>query len=925
MLRRCVDLVKLILGLFIALLVGCGDQPKVDEDPIEDPGSLDPILEAVLSATPSTLNFGNVVVGSSQNQTITIVNSGNGSASDIFGNPLPNSIKYAGGAFPGSAGTCGATLSAGNSCTLDVVFSPVSTGAANETLTLVFNEGSGTNSVNIDLSGMGVATAALSFVEGSNLDFGSVTLGTSAELTLNVLNSSVTSATAMDGAILSSEFSYKGGAYPGTGGDCGVSLAGGSSCSIVLEFSPTADNSFSEDYSLSFDDGSGLQSLAMSLEGTGVLPAAPIITGVADDSMATTSKTWSWGCDQTCEYRYAINTSSTHTFSSEAYSGVSSATQPTGDSTYYLHVQARSLPYLVESDVITVSAVLDNTAPTDPVIISFENDATEELAATMNFTDSTDSSLSHYMLAVGTLGTADNIVPFTNVGLSNPLQFDAGSYVFANGTEYYTSIYAVDVAGNVSSTVTSVDNWQPPGPPEAISNLGVSSAGPFELTIGWTAPFNNHRAITDYLVEYRAKGETDWLVFNDGVNSDTVVTVDGLLEQTIYEFRVTAYNGSQAPASNIAEGETTIDDPFFDPTQYKAMNLGGATQSAIVNIGEEEAASIDIERNGEIINLGVNVPAGGVINFDSEQYDIAISDQPLFVAGRRGNSGAGDNFKGNIVWNTPDWAGKTFVFNGTRDNPHEISFYSFEDGNTIKFYKGNTEIQSYTIEAGEADTYSLADNGGFRIESTGLMVAFFVSSNGGRAVDPKPLLPASSDILGIPSRSAYLATQFDSTSYNFYRSDSSTGSGTANANQAKNIAGAGTVGYYQEHSLRIISTDVSMPVVANSNADANGYCSAPFIPVGMMKKKYGLNVQAEWIAFASLEGGDITVIAPDGTETTHAMVQSGSNPYAPFKLRFTNLPAGTRFKADFRFAGWYEPKTDSYGADNDETIMFGAD
>ena len=90
----------------------------------------------------------------------------------------------------------------------------------------------------------------------------------------------------------------------------------------------------------------------------------PTVTGLADDNQVTTSKTWNWGCDDAsgCQYRYKVDQSA-NTEPAGNYGDEVSATQNTGDGTYYIHVQARDKAGN-ESLVAHVGVVLDNTAAT---------------------------------------------------------------------------------------------------------------------------------------------------------------------------------------------------------------------------------------------------------------------------------------------------------------------------------------------------------------------------------------------------------------------------------------------------------------------------------------------------------------------------------------------------------------------------------
>ncbi len=88
----------------------------------------------------------------------------------------------------------------------------------------------------------------------------------------------------------------------------------------------------------------------------------PTVTGLSDDATVTTAKTWTWDCDETCSYRFAVDTSPTWT-PVGVFGATATATQSTGSGTYYLHVQAKDAAGNLSDPVTTVSAVL-NHAPT---------------------------------------------------------------------------------------------------------------------------------------------------------------------------------------------------------------------------------------------------------------------------------------------------------------------------------------------------------------------------------------------------------------------------------------------------------------------------------------------------------------------------------------------------------------------------------
>ncbi len=90
---------------------------------------------------------------------------------------------------------------------------------------------------------------------------------------------------------------------------------------------------------------------------------APNITGLSDDSTPAKSKTWTWSSsDGTATFRYLVD-QTIGSSPSGSYDSTITVTQSSGNGTYYIHVQAID-PVGNPSSVTTVSAVLDNTAPT---------------------------------------------------------------------------------------------------------------------------------------------------------------------------------------------------------------------------------------------------------------------------------------------------------------------------------------------------------------------------------------------------------------------------------------------------------------------------------------------------------------------------------------------------------------------------------
>jgi glutamate-1-semialdehyde aminotransferase len=72
------------------------------------------------------------------------------------------------------------------------------------------------------------------------------------------------------GSGLAAPFNFYGGAYPGTGGTCAVTLSAGATCTIMVDFSPVTTGVNSDSITLDYNDGVNLQQATRDIQGTGI-------------------------------------------------------------------------------------------------------------------------------------------------------------------------------------------------------------------------------------------------------------------------------------------------------------------------------------------------------------------------------------------------------------------------------------------------------------------------------------------------------------------------------------------------------------------------------------------------------------------------------------------------------------------------------
>jgi hypothetical protein len=229
---------------------------------------------AIASVTGGPLAFGNVATGTtSASQQLVLHNTGTATLTGIALTFSPAQFSRPAGA---AAGTCGTTLGAASTCTINVVFSPNAQGALNGTLTI-------TASVTVSgspvlLSGTGVAPVVSASLAPTSRNFGTVTrgnlLGPIQVFTLtNTGNVTLTGITqgALGGAnpteftvirLLSTCGPAGGGQLLGQ-----TTLAPGGMCVVSVQFRPlTSEPTGVKNATLSVTDAAGTQT--SSLTGT---------------------------------------------------------------------------------------------------------------------------------------------------------------------------------------------------------------------------------------------------------------------------------------------------------------------------------------------------------------------------------------------------------------------------------------------------------------------------------------------------------------------------------------------------------------------------------------------------------------------------------------------------------------------------------
>lgn len=126
-----------------------------------------------------------------------------------------------------------------------------------------------------------------------------------------------------------------------------------------------------------------------------------------------------------------------------------------------------------------------------------------------------------------------------------------------NGTSYDFKVASVNAVGTSSySTDVSGTPRTTPGAPTAVTATATSG----QVSLTWTAPVSNGgAAITNYAVEYKTSSALTWLTATRTASTTTSQVVTGLVDGTVYNFRIAAINvaGTGSYATTVSAQYTT--------------------------------------------------------------------------------------------------------------------------------------------------------------------------------------------------------------------------------------------------------------------------------------------------------------------------------------------------------------------------------
>lgn len=524
----------------------------------------------VLSASTTTLSFGDVAVSNSATQTLTVTNTGTGAVNI-------SQATLSGAAFSVVGGTPSGTLQVGQSASMQVQFSPTASGAASGTITITSDASDPT--VTVALSGTG-AQAGLS-VSPATWNFGNTTVGQSSSANVKLTNTGNTSVTINMATVTGNGFGISGLATP-------MTLTAGQSVNFNAQFTPTANGAASG--SISFTDNAPNSPQSFTMSGNGVATSSTLAASPATVSFGNVS-VGSNG-QQTITLTNSGNASATisnvtTTGAGFSISGLSTPVTLTANQSVNFTAQFAPTTAGAASGSIAISSNANNSTlaiplsatgtqgslTSNPGAVTFGNvNVGSSGSSTVTLTNSGSATISISQASVSGAG-------FTITGLATPATLPAGQ------STSFTAKFAPATAGSASGSISIVSNA--PNSPLAIGLTGTGVASQPQLTI------------TPGSVNFGSTGV--------GTSSSATVSLSNQGNATLTVSQISAsgagfsVSGAGTPL-NIAAGSSASFTATFAPT----TSVAATGSISIVSNAPGSPASVALSGTGTQAQLGAN-------------------------------------------------------------------------------------------------------------------------------------------------------------------------------------------------------------------------------------------------------------------------------------------------------------------------------
>jgi hypothetical protein len=529
---------ELVVILALMFMVGC--QGFSTAKTASQGTSQDPIPGA-LNASPASIAFGNVQVGTSQTQSDTLSNTGG------------TSITLAQAAVTGAAfSTTGLnlplTLAPGQGVTFSIVFNPQAVGSANGTLA-VTNDSTG-SALNIALSGTAVAAGSL-ITSPTSFTWGNVQVGTAQPQTETLKNSGGQNLTISQATTTAAAFTYTGLSLP-------LTLAPNQSTTFAVVYTPTTAGASNGNLSLTVSGFSA--SVDIALSGTGIVPAALIatpgsitFTGAQVGKVQTQTETvQNTGGSTTTISQVSVtgagfgisglSTPLTLTPGQSASFSVTFAPQSSGNFGGSMAISSNA------SNSLTVSLSGSTTGST-PGLLSVSpttiNVGSVTVGKSGNQTGTLNATGASVVVTSVNVGSSE----FAISGLSFPVTIPAGQ------SANFTVTFTPQASGVASVSVAFASDAS--NSPASATVQGTGVAAPIHtVSLAWNASTSPN--VVGYNIYRRTGASGSYAQINTVLNPTTAYVDTAVTDGVTYYYETTAVNSSDEESAPSAPAQAVI-------------------------------------------------------------------------------------------------------------------------------------------------------------------------------------------------------------------------------------------------------------------------------------------------------------------------------------------------------------------------------
>lgn len=393
--------------------------------PVSGTGTTSGTAPGLLTANPTSLAFTGVSESSTQTLTETLTNSSGSSITISAAGATPE--------FQASGLNLPATLSAGQSISFSVIFSPTTAGSVSGSLAIASTASNST--LNVSLSGTGLTPGQLA-ASPSSLSFGNVPAGTTTSLSETVLNSGGSPLTI-------SQITPSGTGFGVSGVTLPLILGASQSATFSVSFAaPQSGKSMSG--TLAITSNASGPALSVALTGTGTLPGTLAVspTSLSFGSVVVGSTSGQTGTLTAANSAITVTSAGVST-SQFSLSGLTlPVTIAAGSS---LSFQLAFAPTAAGAASASV-AFLSNASNSTSLALTGTATAAPPASVTLSWNASTSSGVDGYNLYRGTVSGG----PYTRLNSTLNTTMSATDTTVVAGTYYYVTT-AVNAAGTESA------------------------------------------------------------------------------------------------------------------------------------------------------------------------------------------------------------------------------------------------------------------------------------------------------------------------------------------------------------------------------------------------------------------------------------------------------------------------------------------